>query len=241
VLQNLQTITISRRSGEHETPALTTLEQIHSVIDSKTYNSIAADFKAQHLAAIISMLPASGVTSVQRKPLPSYLASLDSVTRGAGDDQYTGVAQDYTAFKEFMAEMQAVEGTHFNVTHRKEQNNFLVMKLSCLFGGKPKWEERRGRAAQTADDFKRAASAGHSIKVECPATIIARIPLGYAIVLGLVDDEGGKGGPLDDKRIPVSIVLRHCGHQPNTAMDLNSLPIDPRYNNYESDHLPAGI
>jgi hypothetical protein len=135
-----------------------------------------------------------------------------------------------------------VEGAHFNVTHREEQmTGYLVLQLSCLFGGKPKWEERKSRAALTTTDFKRAASAGHSIKVECPATIIARIPLRYAIVLGLVADEEGKGGSLDDKRIPVSMVLGHCGHQPNTAMDLNSLPIDPRYNNYESDHLPAGI
>ena len=66
VLQNLQTITISRRSGEHETPALTTLEQIHAVIDCRSYNIIAY-FKAQQLAAIISMLPASGVTSVHRQ------------------------------------------------------------------------------------------------------------------------------------------------------------------------------
>ena len=232
VLQNLQNVTISRRCGEHETPALTTEEQVHVVIDSKSYNSIAAEFKAQHMETILSMLPSSaGVTAVQRRPLPSYFDSLDCVTRGAGNGQYSGVARDYPSFKDFMVEMQAAEGTHFNMTHREEQTGYLVLQLSCLFGGKPKWEERKARGALQATDFKRAASAGHSIKVDCPAILTARISLRYATVLGLFPNSAGKGGPIgiDDKRIPVSMILGHCGHQPNTAMDLNSLPLDPRY------------
>ena len=215
VLRNLQTVTISRR-GERETPALTTLEQVHAVIDSKSYNSIAAAFKAQHLPAILSMLPASGVTTATRKPLPSYFALLDCVTHGARDAQYTGVARDHPSFKRFMIEMQAAEGTHFNVIHREEQmTGYLLLKFSCLFGGKPKWEESlKARGALQATDFKRTASAGHSIKVECPATITAPISLRYATVLGLVPDSAGKGGPMgvDDMRIPVSMVLGHCGH-----------------------------
>ena len=90
VLCNLQTVTITFRCGEHETPALTTLEQVHAVIDSKTYNSIAAAFKAQHLPTIVGMLPSSGVTTVHRKPLPSYFDFLDCVTLGAKDGE--GVA-----------------------------------------------------------------------------------------------------------------------------------------------------
>ena len=236
LLQNLQTMTFTRR-GEHQTPALSTLEQVHAVIDSKSYISIAAEFKAQHLAAIVSMLPTSGVLAVQRQPLPSYLEALDGVTRGAEADQYTGIAADFAAFQSFLTRMQAAEGTRFNITHREEQTGFLIVKLSCHFGGKPSWVERKDRAEKQPTDFKRAASAGHSVKVECPATISARIPLPHARSLGLVKaavavdtqpDEAVDAQPEADTRIRITMVLGHCGHQPNTALDLNSLPLDAR-------------
>ena len=38
------------------TPVLLTLQHVHAIIDSKTFNRIAADFKAQHLDAIAGML-----------------------------------------------------------------------------------------------------------------------------------------------------------------------------------------
>ena len=60
LLQNLPTVTISRRSGSHETPALSTLQQVDAVIDSMSYTSIAAGFRAQYIGAIVSMLPSSG-------------------------------------------------------------------------------------------------------------------------------------------------------------------------------------
>ena len=50
------------------TPVLLTLQQVHAVIDSKTYNSIAAEFKAQHLEAIASMLPGD---QQQQPPRPT--------------------------------------------------------------------------------------------------------------------------------------------------------------------------
>ena len=236
LLQSLQPMTITRRGGsiQHQTPALSTLEQVHAVIDSKSYVSIAADFKAQHLAAIISMLPTSaGVPAVQQRqqPLPPYLEALDGVTRGAAAHQYTCVAPDYPAFRNFLDGMQAAEGTHFNMIHREEQAGCLVVKLSCHFGGKPKWEERKSRATQQPTDFKRAASAGHSIKVECPATISARIPLPYAQSLGMLkaaEADGAHQEAVADRRIRITMSLGHCGHQPNTALDLNSLPLDAR-------------
>ena len=55
LLQNLPTVTISRR-GSHETPALSTLQQVDVVIDSMSYTSIAAGFRAQYIGAIISKL-----------------------------------------------------------------------------------------------------------------------------------------------------------------------------------------
>lgn len=228
-LQDLQTVAITRSGREYQTPALVSLTQVHAVIDSKSYSSIAAKFKAQHLDAILTMLPNSGVSTVSRKPLPSYMGSLEGVIRGAGDDRYSGIAPNYPSFQNFLSEMEATEGVHFNMTHREEQGGFLVLTLSCHFGGKPSWMERAGRASKQPNDFKRTASAGHSIKVQCPATITARISKPYARSLGfLLKVEGESEQFVPDKRIPIKMILGHCGHQPNTAMDLNSLPLNSR-------------
>ena len=63
------------------TPVLMTLQHVHAIIDSKTtYNSIAADFKDQHLDAIASMLPGDQ----QQPPPPAYFtAGLTHVTGSA--------------------------------------------------------------------------------------------------------------------------------------------------------------
>jgi len=164
LLQNLQTVTISRR-GSHETPALSTLQQVDAVIDSASYASIAVGFRAQYMAAIISMLPSSGVPALQTQPLPAYLDVLEGVTRAAGADRFSGTAPDYRALKALLAGVQAADGVHFNAAHREHQTGFLVLQYKCHYGGKPVWEERKARATQQPGDFKRAASAGHSIKI----------------------------------------------------------------------------
>ena len=231
LLQNLPTVTISRRSGTRlsETPALSTMQQVDAVIDSMSYTSIAAGFRAQYIGAIISMLPSSGVPAPQNQPLPAYLDVLEGVTRAAGADRFSGTARGYHALKALLSGVQAADGVHFNATHREQQAGFLVLQYKCHFGGKPKWEERKARATQQPGDFRRAASAGHSIKVGCPALITARIPLNYARSLGLVAwPEGMQPPPVMDKSIPITMVMEHCGHHPNTPMDLNSLPLDAR-------------
>ena len=109
-LQDLQTIAITRSGREYHTPALVSLNQVHAVIDSKSYNSIAAAFKAQHLDAILTMLPDSGVSSVSREPLPSYMGSLEGVIRGAGDDRYSGIAPNYPSFQTFYLRWRPKKG-----------------------------------------------------------------------------------------------------------------------------------
>jgi len=86
VLEDLQTITNSRR-GDRETPVLTTLEQIHVVIDSKTldiqqhcsrFQGPALGSHHQYAACLWRYISPKEAPSI----VPC-IPPLDSVTRGA--------------------------------------------------------------------------------------------------------------------------------------------------------------
>ena len=78
LLQNLPTVTISRRSGTRlsETPALSTMQQVDAVIDSMSYTSIAAGFRAQYIGHSIKVGCPALITA--RIPL-NYARSLGLV------------------------------------------------------------------------------------------------------------------------------------------------------------------
>ena len=158
--------------GLQGTPVLLTLQHVHAVIDSKTYNSIAADFKAQHLDDIASMLPGDQ----QQPPPPAFTAGLTHVTGSSSSGRFSAKAASYPDFLQFNTKLERMEGVHFNSDHREEQlgGTMLKLTLSCYFAGKAKWEERKARALLQPGDFKRSASAGHSIKCDCPASIPMR-------------------------------------------------------------------
>ena len=172
------------------TPVLLTLQHVHAIIDSRTYNSIAADFKARHLDEIARMLPGDQ----QQPPPPAYFtAGLTHVTGSSSSGRFSAKAASYPAFLQFKTKMEHEEGVHFNCDDRQEQQGGNVLKVtySCYFAGKAKWEERKARALLQPGDFKRSASAGHSIKCSCPASITAFIPMPYARHLGLVKSDPG--------------------------------------------------
>ena len=128
--------------------------------------------------------------------------------------------------------MEREEGVHFNCDNRQEQLGGTLLKVtySCHFAGKAKWEERKARALLQPEDFKRSASAGHSIKCDCPASITAFIPMPYARQLGLVKSDPGvdTSSPVTDTVINIKMELGHHGHIPNSQQDLFTLPVDKR-------------
>ena len=213
------------------TPVLmtSTLQHVHAIIDSKTYNRIAAEFKAQHLDAIASMLPGDQ----QQPPPPAYFtAGLTHVTGSSISGRFSAIAASYPDFLQFKTSMEREEGVHFNSDHRQEQLGGAMLKLtySCYFAGKASWERRKARAPLEPGDFSRPASAGHSIKCDCPASITAFIPMPYARQLGLVKSNPGFGtsSPVTDTVINVKMELGHHGHTPNSQQDLFTLPTDLR-------------
>ena len=210
------------------TPVLLTLQHVHAIIDIRTYNSIATDFKAQHLDKIASMLPGDQ----QQPPPPASTAGLTHVTGSSSSGRFSAKAESYPDFLQFKAKMEQMEGVHFNSDSREVQLGGTLLKLtfSCHFGGKAVWEERTARASKQPGDFKRPASAGHSIKCDCPASVMAFIPMPYARQLGLVksDPGGDASGLVVDTLINIKLELGHHGHTPNSQKDLSTLPIDKR-------------
>lgn len=211
-------------------PVLLTMEHINAVIDSKTYNTIAVDFKYQHLDSLASMLPGDQ----EQQPLPPYFTDgLTHVTGNPISGRFSAKAASYPDFLQFMAKMEQLEGVHFNSDSRHEQLGGALLKLtySCHFGGKAKWEERKGRAEMKPEDFKRPASAGHSVKCNCPANITVFVPVPYARQLGLVKSglEAGSSNRVTDTIINIKMELGHHGHTPNSQNDLFTLPTDQRF------------
>ena len=108
----------------------------------------------------------------------------------------------------------------------------LKLTYSCYFArpGQGQLGGAEGAGSDAAEDFKRPASAGHSIKCNCPASITAFIPMPYARQLGLVKSDLGVGtsSPDTDTVINIKMELGHHGHTPNSQQDLFTLPVDKR-------------
>ena len=121
-----------------DTPVLLTLQHVHAIIDSKTYNLIAADFKAQHLEAIASMLPGD-----QQQPPPpaDFTAGLTNVTGSSSSGRFSAKAASYPAFLQFRTMMEREKGVHFNCDNRQEQLGGTLLKVtySCYFAVSVSW------------------------------------------------------------------------------------------------------
>ena len=168
----------------------------------------------------------------QQPPPPAFTAGLTHVTGSSSSGRFSAKAASFPDFLQFKTKLERVEGVHFNCDHREEQLGGAMLKLthSCYFAGKASWEERKARAPMQPEDFRRPASAGHSIKCKCPASITAFIPMPYARQLGLVKSDPGVGtsSPVTDTVINIKMELGHHGHTPNSQQDLFTLPVDKR-------------
>jgi hypothetical protein len=210
-------------------PLLSTMEQVSCIISNGVYSKIAHAFRCEHQSAIAAMLPASASTTQQH--LPACLSYFTDVVSVAGQPNvYQATAPSYPSFLEALSAIELQTGTHFNSDHREVLGGELVLRQSCMFGGKASWEERTARMGRKRDYFKRESSVGHSVKCKCPACITASISIPYARSLKLmaVQQTDQQAAAALDSTVRVNINLGHVGHKPNSPADLISLPTHPK-------------
>lgn len=118
---------------------------------------------------------------------------------------------DYPRFQQFQQELQNSTNTLFSVTNSCSTREPHTLTLCCKFGGRATW--RKGGQQQSQDGVKDVEGFLDKLKTkkhDCPSKMtvsISSIP----------------GVP-----VRVQLTLRHDGHDPSGADELQELKTHPR-------------